>query len=302
MKQRAIVAGAVLALSSPLLVGGLAHAEQQGKQEIDLKIEASVDNTKITKVGDKLSYKVKVTNVGKVDVPENQIAFLADDDTGSVACDAQFKGYYCNDKTDGDGVFFAYSVDGSKMVKPNESREFSIEGTVKNLPTEAEQKVIFDIALATENGVRAPGASDKYEQVNEDNDEAELTLQVVAAADDKDNKPVDNNNPAAPQPAQPADKDKQDKKAEENKKDEKEADKADKKNAAELEKVAVEAVSNPQADKQPANKANDPAAQPAQTLADTGMNILLIAGGIVAVVGASAGIFLLLHKRAQARK
>lgn len=302
MKQRAIVAGAVLALSSPLLVGGLVHAEQQGKQEVDLKIEASVDKTKITKVGDKLSYKVKVTNVGKVDVPENQIAFLADDDTGSVACDAQFKGYYCNDKTDGDGVFFAYSADGSKMVKPNESREFSIEGTVKNLPTEAEQKVIFDIALATENGVRAPGASDKYEQVNEDNDEAELTLQVVAAADDKDNKPVDNNNPAAPQPAQPADKDKQDKKAEENKKDEKEADKADKKNAAEPEKVAVEAVNNPQADKQPANKANDPAAQPAQTLADTGMNILLIAGGIVAVVGASVGIFLLLHKRAQARK
>ncbi|MBB1555297.1 hypothetical protein HG444_003295 [Candidatus Saccharibacteria bacterium] len=302
MKQRAIVAGAVLALSSPLLVGGLAHAEQQGKQEIDLKIEASVDNTKITKVGDKLSYKVKVTNVGKVDVPENQIAFLADDDTGSVACDAQFKGYYCNDKTDGDGVFFAYSADGSKMVKPNESREFSIEGTVKNLPAGAEQKVIFDIALATENGVRVPGASDKYEQVNEDNDEAELTLQVVAAADDKDNKPADNNNPAAPQPAQPADKDKQDKKAEENKKDEKEADKADKKNATELEKVAVEAVNNPQADKQPANKANDPAAQPAQTLADTGMNILLIAGGIVAVVGASVGIFLLLHKRAQARK
>ena len=138
--------------------------------------------------------------------------------------------------------------------------------------------------------------------MNEDNDEAELTLQVVAAADDKDNKPVDNNNPAAPQPAQPADKDKQDKKAEENKKDEKEADKADKKNAAEPEKVAVEAVNNPQADKQPANKANDPAAQPAQTLADTGMNILLIAGGIVAVVGASVGIFLLLHKRAQARK
>ena len=302
MKQRAIVAGAVLALGSPLLVGGLAHAEQQGKQEIDLKIEASVDNTKITKVGDKLSYKVKVTNVGKVDVPENQIAFLADDDTGSVACDAQFKGYYCNDKTNGDGVFFAYSADGSKMVKPNESREFSIEGTGKNLPAEAEQKVIFDIALATENGVRAPGASDKYEQVNEDNDEAELTLQVVAAADDKDNKPADNNNPAAPQPAQPADKDKQDKKAEENKKDEKEADKADKKNAAEPEKVAVEAVNSPQADKQPANKANDPAAQPAQTLADTGMNILLIAGGIVAVVGASVGIFLLLHKRAQARK
>ncbi len=302
MKQRAIVVGAVLALSSPLLVGGLAHAEQQGKQEIDLKIEASVDNTKITKVGDKLSYKVKVTNVGKVDVPENQIAFLADDDTGSVACDAQFKGYYCNDKTDGDGVFFAYSADGSKMVKPNESREFSIEGTVKNLPAGAEQKVIFDIALATENGVRVPGASDKYEQVNEDNDEAELTLQVVAAADDKDNKPADNNNPAAPQPAQPADKDKQDKKAEENKKDEKEADKADKKNATEPEKVAVEAVNNPQADKQPANKANDPAAQPAQTLADTGMNILLIAGGIVAVVGASVGIFLLLHKRAQARK
>ena len=293
MKQRAIVAGAVLALGSPLLIGGLAHAEQQGKQEIDLKIEASVDNTKITKVGDKLSYKVKVTNVGKVDVPENQIAFLADDDTGSVACDAQFKGYYCNDKTDGDGVFFAYSADGSKMVKPNESREFSIEGTVKNLPAGAEQKVIFDIALATENGVHAPGASDKYEQVNEDNDEAELTLQVVAAADDKDNKPADNNNPAAPQPAQPADKDK---------KDEKEADKADKKNAAEPEKVAVEAVNNPQADKQPANKANDPAAQPAQTLADTGMNILLIAGGIIAVVGASVGIFLLLHKRAQARK
>ena len=302
MKQRAIVAGAVLALSSPLLVGGLAHAEQQGKQEIDLKIEASVDNTKITKVGDKLSYKVKVTNVGKVDVPENQIAFLADDDTGSVACDAQFKGYYCNDKTDGDGVFFAYSADGSKMVKPNESREFSIEGTVKNLPTEAKQKVIFDIAVATENTVRVPGASDKYEQVNEDNDEAELTLQVAAAADDKDNKPADNNNPAAPQPAQPADKDKQDKKAEENKKDEKEADKADKKNAAEPEKVAVEAVNNPQADKQPANKVNDPAAQPAQTLADTGMNILLIAGGIVAVVCASVGIFLLLHKRAQARK
>ena len=287
MKHRAIVAGAVLALSSPLLVGGLAHAEQQGKQEIDLKIEASVDKTKITKVGDKLSYKVKVTNVGKVDVPENQIAFLADDDTGSVACDAQFKGYYCNDKTDGDGVFFAYSADGSKMVKPNESREFSIEGAVKNLPAEAEQKVIFDIA---------PGASDKYEQVNEDNDEAELTLQVAAAADDKDNKPADNNNPAAPQPAQPADKDK---------KDEKEADKADKKNAAEPEKVAVEAVNNPQADKQPANKANNQAAQPAQpaqTLADTGMNILLIAGGIVAVVGASVGIFLLLHKRAQARK